>query len=183
MLLGIGHGIVDDRWEGEGIGKPEVRDRLTRGDDGELDLDAGEEASGPGPGGDDTGVCRDLVPVGADPNGAPAVLDPGDATMVEDDGTGVDGGVEQRLVRPVGEGRAAVGLEEHLLGRLGGDRPAVGHLRAREKLVADAARGERARVLGRNGPKSRPPVCTINCSPHSASSSFQLSSAPWASRT
>ena len=49
MLLGVGNGIVDDRRQGKGIGKPEVRDRLTGGDDGELDLGVREEDSAQAP--------------------------------------------------------------------------------------------------------------------------------------
>ena len=65
--------------------------------------------------------------------------------------------VEEGLVRAVGEGDAAVRLEEHLLS---GAAAEIGQRAVTsapgEQLVADAARGERPRVLGRDRPEVEP---------------------------
>ena len=158
VLRGVRHRVVDHRRESEGVRETEVRDRLSRGNDRKLDLDAGEQITGPCSCRDDAGSRHDLVPVRADAYGAAAVLDRCDAPVFEDDGAGLDGGREQGRVGPVGERHPSVRLEERLLGRVGGDGPARRDLRAGEELVADPACGERPRVLGRDGPKSRPPV-------------------------
>ena len=141
---------------GERVGKPEVRDRLPRRDDGELDLRAGEEAAGPGARRDDAGARHDVVAVGAIRTRAAAELDPRDAAVVEEDGAGVDRACEQRLVGALGQSRAAVRLVEAGSSGCGGDGPALARPASpvRSSWRTPQAR-ERAGVLERRWARSR----------------------------